>query len=131
VIFIDSNLPMYLIGAPHPYKEAARHLLEDAVRANERLVTDAEVFQEILHWYSAISRREAIQPAFNIVHELVDRVFPIDMPDVEQAKSILLTYRKISAREALHVAIMRSHGIDRIMSFDSGFDHIDGVARIH
>ena len=28
MIFIDSNIPMYLIGASHPNKEAARAALE-------------------------------------------------------------------------------------------------------
>ncbi len=131
MIFIDSNIPMYLIGSPHPHKDAARRLLENAVRANERLVTDVEVFQEILHRYSAINRREAIQPAFDIVRELADEVFSIDMPAVEQAKSILMAHSEISARDALHIAIMRSRSIERIMSFDNGFDRVMGLTRIH
>lgn len=131
MIFIDSNVPMYVIGAAHPHKQDARRLLEDAVRANERLVTDVEVFQEILHRYHAIKRREAIAPAFEIVHELVDEVFAIGMPDVEQARSILMAHDGISARDALHIAIMQRRGVNRILSFDSGFDHIEGVTRIH
>src|SRR5258708_22553538 len=43
VIFVDSNVPMYLVGADHPHKVDARRLLEAAIAAGERLVTDAEV----------------------------------------------------------------------------------------
>jgi len=53
VIFIDSNIPMYLVGSSHPHKIDAQQMLERAVSANERLVTDAEVLQEILHRYTA------------------------------------------------------------------------------
>jgi uncharacterized protein len=31
VIFVDSNVPMYLVGAAHPNKETARTLLERAI----------------------------------------------------------------------------------------------------
>jgi len=51
VILVDSNLPMYLVGAHDGWKARARRALDRAVSAGERLVTDAEVFQEILHHY--------------------------------------------------------------------------------
>ncbi len=54
---------MYLIGAAHPHKAEAQVLLERLIAAGRRLVTDAEVLQEILHRYTAIGRREAIGPA--------------------------------------------------------------------
>jgi predicted nucleic acid-binding protein len=65
MIFVDSNIPMYLIGVAHPLKLQARRLLEHCIAESERLVTSAEVFQEILHRYTAMGRREAIQPAFD------------------------------------------------------------------
>jgi predicted nucleic acid-binding protein len=74
VIFIDSNVPMYLVGAPHPHKADARRILEGLVAAGEKLVTDAEVMQEILHRYLAIQRRDAIQPAFDALLGVVDEV---------------------------------------------------------
>ena len=74
MIFIDSNIPMYLVGAAHPNKDAARALLERAIVEAERLVTDAEVLQEILHRYVAIDHREAIGPAFDAILGLVDAV---------------------------------------------------------
>lgn len=49
MIFIDSNVPVYVVGAPHPHKTDAQRLLERAVLDRDRLVTSAEVFQEILH----------------------------------------------------------------------------------
>lgn len=62
MILVDSNIPMYLVGASHPHKLDAQRLLESALSGGERLVTDAEVLQEICHRYVAIKRREAIQP---------------------------------------------------------------------
>jgi len=121
---------MYLIGAAHPNKAPARQALEQSIAAGERLVTDAEVLQEILHRYVAIGRREALQPAFDALLGVVDDVFPIERADVEEAKLLLLTAEELSARDALHVALMRRRGISRILTFDRGFDGIPGVVRV-
>ena len=130
MIFVDSNVPMYLVGGPHPHKADAQRLLEAAIAAGERLVTDAEVFQEILHRYAAIDRRDAIQPAFDAVLGLVDEVFPVDLATVERARTIVLGRRRLSARDAIHVAVMEGQGIRRILSFDSGFDGFPGIERL-
>jgi hypothetical protein len=130
VIFLDSNVPMYLVGAAHPHKADARRLLETVITEGERLVTDAEVLQEILHRYVAIGRRDAIQPAFDALLGVVDEVFPVELRDAEQAKAIVLGHPALSARDALHAAIMRREGITRILSFDSGFDAVPGIERL-
>ena len=130
MIFVDSNLPMYLVGAAHPHKADAQRLLEAAVVAGERLVTDAEVLQEILHRYVAIDRRDSIQPAFDAILGVVDEVFAVDAVAAERAKSIVLGRLRISARDALHLAVMEREGVERILSFDRGFDGVPGVTRI-
>ena len=129
MIFVDSNIPMYLVGTEHPYKGVARRLLETAIEAREPLVTDAEVLQEILHRYVAIDRRDAIEPATAALLGVVDEVHPIERVDVERARRIVLTSR-LSARDAIHLAIMERRGIDRIMTFDRAFDGLPGVERI-
>lgn len=130
MILIDSNVPMYLVGAAHPHKVDAQRLLEQAIAGRERLVTDAEVLQEILHRYAAINRADAIQPAFDALLGVVDEVFPVDLPSVERAKTILLGAPRLSARDALHLAVMEHHHVERIFTFDAGFDGVPGVERI-
>lgn len=120
---------MYLVGATHPHKLEARQLLEAAVTAGERLVTSAEVLQEILHRYGAIDRRDAIQPAFDALLGVVDEVIPIELADVERARDFVLGVSKLSARDALHAAVMTREAIDRIMTFDTAFDLIPGIRR--
>jgi uncharacterized protein len=130
MIFVDSNVPMYLVGAPHPHKVDARRLLEKFISDRERLVTDAEVLQEIMHRYVAINRREAIQPAFDSLLEIIDEVFAIDQAIAERAKEIILGHARISARDAIHLATMERHKVGRIFSFDCGFDGYPGIARL-
>lgn len=121
---------MYLVGAPHPHKLEAQRLLERCATSDERLVSDAEVLQEILHRYVAINRREAIQPAFDVLLSVVDEVFPIDVEDVEEAKKVVLGANRLSARDAIHVAVMRRRGVARILTFDAGYDDVPGVTRV-
>ena len=131
MIFVDSNIPMYLVGADHPNKRAARLRLEQAIGDNEPLATDAEVLQELLHRYSAINRRDAIGPAFDALLGVVDVVHPIEREDVERARRLVRATARLSARDAVHVAVMQRREIDRILTFDEGFDGIVGIERLH
>ena len=121
---------MYLVGAAHPHKADSRRLLERFVAEKTTLVTDVEVLQEILHRYAAIDRREAIQPAFDVLLELVDEVLPVELSEVERARDLVVGRKKLSARDAIHAAVMERNAIKRIMSFDAGFDSITGLTRI-
>lgn len=121
---------MYLVGAPHPHKIDARRWLEELVSGQERLVTDAEVLQEILHRYVAIERTDAIQPAFDALLGIVDEVFAVDQAAVERAKGIVLGQKGLSARDAVHLATMQIRGIPKILSFDRGFDGFPGITRL-
>jgi len=130
VIFVDSNIPMYLVGAAHPNKEGSRRLLEQCITRGERLVTDAEVLREILHRYHAVRRPDAIQPAFDALLGVVDEVYPIERGDVEQAKALMLGLASLSARDAVHVAVMKRRGVPRVLSFAAGFDAVGWVERL-
>jgi len=87
VIFVDSNIPMYLVGAEHPHKAGAARLLDRAISRSERLLTDAEVLQEICHRYGAIGRRDAIQPAFDVVLGSSTTYFPSRWPPSREPSS--------------------------------------------
>ena len=131
MIFIDSNVPMYLIGAAHPHKVSVQRRLEQLVSERVRLVTSAEVLQEILHRYVAIERRDAIQAGFDALLGVVDEVLAIGQGAVERAKTILMGHPTLSARDALHVAVMQQHGIERILSYDADFDGLPGITRLY
>ena len=131
MILLDSNVPMYLVGAPHPHKTEAQILLERLVASGERLVTDAEVLPEILHRYTALNRRDAITPAIQATLDIVDDVFPIEKVDVLRAAEIAQNPAALSPRNGVHVAIMERHGIRSILSFDSDFDRWPGLTRVN
>lgn len=131
MIFIDSNVPMYLVGTAHPNKERAVELVTKLIRDDEHLITDVEVYQEILHRYNAIRRHEAIDAAFRSLDGIADEVLSFGLAEVKAARRLIDVAQGISSRDALHVAVMRRAGTSRILSFDRGFDACPGIERLY
>jgi uncharacterized protein len=71
-----------------------------------------------------------IQPAFHVLFGVVDEVYSIGVGDVERAKAIVYGKARLSARDAIHLAVMERNEIETIMSFDSGFDGYPRVTRL-
>lgn len=130
MIFIDSNIPMYLVGAPHRNKNRAVTVLTQLVGEGERFVTDVEVYQEILHRFTAMRRPDAIDAAFDSLDAIADDILTFGMSEIHAARSLINAVASLSARDALHVAVMRKAGISRILSFDRGFDACPGIDRL-
>ena len=130
MIFVDSNVPIYLVGAPHPNKDHLHGLLDELIRSRSRFVTDVEVYQEILNRYTAISRPDMIDPAFACLDGIADDTLTFGMAEIRVARAILESVDGLSARDALHVAVMRVAGVSRILTFDRGFDACPGIERL-
>lgn len=130
MILVDSNVPMYVVGTDRSLCERALGALGEALRRRDRLVTSAEVFQEIIHRYTCVQRPQALQDAWELLETTVDETFPIEYEDVAASRLILEATDGLSARDALHVAIMKRYGVTRILSFDTGFDRVEGIVRL-
>ncbi len=130
MIFVDANVPMYLVGGEHPHKVDAQRALERLASERRHLVTSSEVLQEIMHRYISADRRDWIEHAFNALRAIVDDVFGVEEADVLAAKDLVLAYQRLSARDAVHAAVMRRCKITEILTFDSGFDELTGVRRL-
>lgn len=128
-IFIDSNIPMYAAGKEHPNKAPALKFLE-RVRKNEvEACSSAEVMQEILYRYSSLQRYDLAETVYDLFAQICPEIIPITIAETDRAKTLLVSNRKISARDALHAAVMLNHEIHQIATYDSGFDTIPGIQR--
>lgn len=128
MIFVDSNVPMYLVGRPHPNRERVEQFIR---RAPERTyVTSVEVYQEIIHRYVAIDRREAIDDAFDFLDVLAETIYPVRDRDVRRAHEIVCSHTALSGRDCLHIAVMELRDIDSILTCDRGFDAWPQINRL-
>ncbi len=131
MIFLDSNVLVYLIGAPHPNRDLAVAAIDRLVRSGERMVTSAEVMQELLHLFSRRPASAALQQALNALRGLADEIYPVEAEDVDRAHAVWRAHAGLSSRDALHVAVMQRRGVRRILSYDRDFDRIATIERVY
>ena len=130
VIFIDANVFTYAAGADARWRETCDAVLESLQESNVRVVTNAEVLQEILHRYFAQHRPGYAQTVHRAAQELCDEIIPVTEHHTTRALALLLEYEGLSARDAVHVATMEAREVRTIVSADQGFDAVSGVDRI-
>lgn len=119
-----------MVGADHPNKRRVIEVSSQLTGARERFVTSAETFQEIVHRYLALRDRDHLNAAYEALEALVSETAPVSKDDVDQARALTAQYVGLSARDALHVAVMRSLDCSRLWSYDGGFDRVPSLQRI-
>jgi hypothetical protein len=130
VIFIDSNIPMYVAGRDHPLRDPARRLLEQARAGEVEICSDTEVLQEILYRYAGLQRLDLAADVYDLFVRLCPVILPVTLADTDRARVLLASVRGVSVRNAIHAAVMLNHDIGRIATFDDGFDAIPGISRM-
>jgi len=129
-VFIDTNVPMYAAGRPHPCREAARDTIRGIVSGHIDAVTDSEVLQEILYRYFAIGEKATGLAVFDSFAAIMkDRVLPVTEADVMLARQFADSLSNLSPRDLIHLAVMKNHGITRIITAEAAFDAVGWVQR--
>ena len=118
MIFVDSNVFMYAVGRPHPLKTEGQNFFIEAAKKGKRLVTSAEVLQELLHVYLPVGRFGTLDAAFELATLGTDRIIPINTETVLHARNMAGTYPSLSARDLLHLSVCQIHKIKEIKTFD-------------
>jgi uncharacterized protein len=88
------------------------------------------VLQEILYRYSALHRLDMAREVYDLFVQMCPVVFNVTLADTDLARDILTEVAGISARDAIHAAVMLHHDVEWIASFDGGFDRVPGVRRM-
>ncbi len=120
---------MYVAGIEHPNRAPARHFLARVRSGEIEGCTSTEVLQEILYRYSTLRRLDLAERVYDLFVQICPVVFDVTLSDSDRARDLLLGSEGISARDAVHVAVMLNHEVEWIASFDQGFDRVQGVRR--
>lgn len=129
MIFVDSNIPMYVAGREHPHRASSQRFLEMAREGKVEICTSTEVLQEILYRYSALKRLDLAGVVYDLFVQLCPVVLPVTLADTDRARRLITDTTGLSVRDAIHAAVMLNHDIDEIATFDQGFDVIPGIRR--
>ncbi len=130
MVFVDSNVPMYVAGREHPLRDPARRFLERARSGDVDICTSTEALQEILYRYTALKRLDLAASVYDLFVQLCPTVFPVTLADTDRAKALITSARGVSVRDAIHAAVMLNHDVREIATFDEGFGGIAGIERV-
>ena len=129
VILLDANIAIYAEGREHVYRDPCRLVMDQVRLRPERYAIDAETLQEILYFYS---RQGELDKGIRIVDELlslIPNIVPITTAEIRAAMRLMQETMGLSARDAVHAAVVMVHGLDGIVSADRDFDRIPGLRR--
>lgn len=129
-VFLDSNIPMYVAGGAHANREPARRMLARVQTGEVEGCTSTEVLQEILYRYTALQRRDLARDVYDLFVQICPIVFDVTLADTDQGRDLLTTQAGLSARDAVHTAVMLNRGVEWIATFDHGFDAVPGIKRV-
>lgn len=118
MIFVDSNVFIYAVGRSHPFRDPAQDFFVNARRTRERLVTSAEVLQELLHVYLPVQRMEALDAALDLAVRGMDEIVPVTADAVQHARQLADEHPALTARDLIHLAVCHIHKIVEIKTFD-------------
>ncbi len=129
-VFIDSNIPMYVAGAEHENRAPARRFLDRVGKGKVDACTSTEVLQEILYRYASLGRLDVAREVYDLFVEICPIVLDVTLADTDRARDLLCSTPGISARDAVHAAVMLNHDVEQIATFDAGFDGVPGIRRV-
>jgi hypothetical protein len=130
MIFVDSNVPMYVAGRDHPLRAPARRFLERARRGEVEICTSTEVLQEILYRYAALKRLDLAAQVYDLFVQLCPVVFAVTLADTDRARQLLSAAHDVSVRDIVHAAVMLNNAVTSIATFDDGFERVPGITRL-
>lgn len=129
---IDANIFMYAAGKEHPNKRASLKFLSSLAspKIGRGYCTNAEVVQEIFHRYQSINRFAVATTILETILALQIEILPIEYEDLIYCHKLMKGSKGLSARDAIHAAVIERRQVEAIVSFDKDFDKITEIKRI-
>lgn len=126
----DTNVFVYALGGPSPYREPCRRIVERAAAGRLDGEASADLVQEFLHqrMRQVGDRVQAVAAARRI--PLLCRLHDVKASDLTLALWLFETHERVTARDATFAAVALNRGLDAILSADRDFDEIPGIERI-
>jgi predicted nucleic acid-binding protein len=129
MIFVDSSFFIALVDRRDQWHPAAKALLP--VLADETIIISDLIIAESV---TITGRRSGGKAGEHLYHYFMDNcdLVVTDEKILKGGMGVFLRYDgTLSVSDAVSVFIMERKNIDRILSFDSAFDKVEGITRIH
>ena len=126
---LDTNVFVYAHGRPHPYAEPCRALLSQLGQQPLEYTIDTELLQEIMHIYSVRGQRSFGLTLFDDIFTIFPDPNAIGRNEILAARRVVEEYPAISPRDAIHAAVVRTQGLEGIVTTDKALGQVAGVTR--
>ncbi|KAF5411073.1 MAG: hypothetical protein C5S47_05080 [Candidatus Methanogasteraceae archaeon] len=129
MIFVDSSYYIAIVDTKDQWHKKSLELSEYI--ENSISVVSSFIISEVV---TEIGRRSGGKVAYNLYNYFTDncKIIYIDRDLLSESMEIVLKYDgTLSLADAASIAIMDNMKIGEIISFDSDFDKVDFIRRIH
>ena len=124
---LDTNVFIYAHGKAHPYREPCRILVANLAAGPLAYTIDTELLQEVMHVYDARGDRAFGLVLFDSVVEVFANPVPISGVEIRAARWLLGESASLSPRDAIHAAVVLTHGLEGIVTTDRAFREVRGL----
>ena len=129
MIFLDSCFLISLISDKSRKHEDALNLLD--IVDYEHKVINSLVLSETLNGIHRCEKRKSLDEIYEILSQTADIIY-LTQKDYLEAINISKYYNNaINYSDFIILKTMQDKRINKIVSFDSGFDKINGIERIY
>lgn len=126
----DTNVFVYALGGPSPYRDACRAIVEQAAAGQLDGEASADLIQELVHqrMRQTGDRKLAVATARRV--RALCRLHDVQATDVGLALTLFETHPSLTARDAMFAAVALNRGVQAILTADRDFDGIPGIERV-
>lgn len=129
MIFLDSCFLIALISDKANEHKDAINLLE--LIDYEHKVINSLVLSETLNGIHRCEKRKSLEEIYNILNEVAEIIYLKPDEYIEAIKLSKHYNNALNYSDFIIINTMHNKKINRIVSFDKGFDKINGIERIH
>ncbi len=128
-IFLDTG---FIIALVRPADENHERAKEINKNVTAQLFLSDHIFDEVLTF---LGKHKELEVAYEVGKKIIDsehtEIFFANKIQLEESLAVFNRYKTLSLCDALSVILMKNYEIQKIISFDSDFDLIPGIERIH
>ena len=126
---IDANVVMYSEGREHFYRDSCKIIMDSVDAWPDEFAIDTEVLQEILYVYSSRGELEKGLAVTERLLNIFSEIIPITATEITAAMRLMSEIRNLTARDAIHAAVVFENSLEGIISADQDYDRIHGLRR--
>lgn len=130
-VLVDANVFLHALGDDPALRPACERVIAQLAAGRLRGEAAALMVEEVVHVRHRRrgDRARAVEDG-RAAASLLRALHPVSEPELEAALEIFAGHGTLHARDAVHVAVARRHGLEVLLSTDRGFDVVDGLRRI-